>query len=149
MNIPKGALKCEHCGHKFPKIPEHFRPENFFCSNCEHISFELVALHLQWYGGPKLESGKKSSLIKPKKFYEPKKYDSRFFSDVKEINSEVSKRIVIRCRICGKELDFESNSIGRLEPKRVVQFGKTYKSKTEVDFICKKCDEKYGNLHEI
>lgn len=53
----------------------------------------------------------------------------------------MNKRIVIRCCICGKELDFASNSIGRVEPKRVVQFGKTYNSKTEVDFICKECDK--------
>jgi len=139
MKIPHGSLRCEHCGHRFPKIPEHFRPENFFCSNCEHISFELVALHLRWYGGPNLEPEKKSVLTKPRILYEPKRYDSRFFFDEKKINSDVSKIIVIRCRICGEELDFAFNSIGSVEPKNVVQFGKTYKSKTEVDFICKKC----------
>ena len=46
--------------------------------------------------------------------------------------------------MCGKEFDFESNSIGEVVPKYYVQFGKIYESKKDVEIICKACTEKYG-----
>jgi len=59
----------------------------------------------------------------------------------------MNKRIVIRCHICGKKLDFASNSIERVEPMRVVQYiePKENNNETEVDFVknrsrfCKEC----------